>query len=101
MAVCAEYRIPHSEFLSWSEDDRAKAMWQYARERATCGSCGTRPDEWVGPDGPRLDAYEPVAQLCHGCRAISHKREQQGEKPPAGLQIVLKRPKPKGGTDGE
>lgn len=76
-------------------------MWQHARERATCGSCGTRPDEWVGPDGPRLDAYEAHERLCHGCRALSHKRDQQGENPPAGLQIVLRRPKPKEVARGE
>lgn len=94
MAVCHHYRIRHSEFLSWSDDDRAKAMWWMVRERQTCSGCGTRREEWIGPDDkPHLDAYEAKAQLCYGCRAISAEQERQGETPPAGLQIVLK---PKG-----
>lgn len=100
MAVCAEYRIPHSEFLGWSADDRAKAMWWQLRQRQTCSGCGTRQEEWIGPDGkPRLDAFKVVAQLCHGCRAISHERERQGDKPPAGLRFVLKK-KPREVTVG-
>lgn len=100
MAVCAAYRIPHSEFLSWSADDRAKAMWWHLRERQTCGGCGTRREEWVGSDGARLDAYIAEAQLCHGCRAISAERDRIGENAPAGVQIILK-PKPRGGTGGQ
>jgi hypothetical protein len=100
MAVCAEYRIPHSEFLGWSADDRAKAMWWQFRQRQTCGGCGTRPDEWVGPDGARLDAYKATATLCHGCRAISNARDGLGENAPAGVHIVLK-PKPREVASGE
>lgn len=99
MAVCAAYRIPHSEYLGWSADDRAKAMWWQLRERQTCGSCGTRREEWVGPDGPHLDAFTAEARICHGCRAISAEQDRVGENPPAGIKFVLK-PKPKGGTDG-
>jgi hypothetical protein len=99
MAVCAEYKIPHSELLSWSADDRAKAMWWQVRARQTCGECGTRRDEWVGPGGANLDAYKAVAQLCYGCRAISAARDEVGKDAPAGIQYVLK-PKPKGGAAG-
>jgi hypothetical protein len=99
MAVCAAYRIPHSEYLSWSADDRAKAMWWQLRERQTCGTCGTRREEWVSADGAHLDAYKAEGQLCHGCRAIDAERSRVGKDAPAGVQFVLK-PKPKGGTDG-
>jgi predicted Fe-S protein YdhL (DUF1289 family) len=101
MAVCAEYKIPHSTFLSWSADDRAKAMWWQLRQRQVCAGCGTRRDEWVTPDGPRLDAYTAEPQVCHGCRAISAERDRIGENAPAGIQIVLKKPKPKEVARGE
>jgi hypothetical protein len=72
-------------------------MWQHLRKKQSCGHCGTRRDEWVGPDGGRLDTYTAEARLCHGCRAISVAREGLGEKPPAGAQIVLT----KGGARGK
>lgn len=45
MRVCAAYGIPHSEFLSWSKTDRDKALWWDIRQRETCQSCGTRPEQ--------------------------------------------------------
>lgn len=67
MAVCAAYRLPHSRFLAWSEDDRNKAIAWYLRERDTCPSCGTRPEEW---DGGRRRAYRATEHRCHGCEEI-------------------------------
>lgn len=89
--MCHLYRIPHSQFLSWSQLDRDKAIWAYVRERSTCAGCGTRADEWDPQEGGGLDAYKAEQHLCFGCRAIEVERERAGEKTPAGMQIVLKR----------
>jgi hypothetical protein len=86
MAVCHDYKIPHSQFLSWSQDDRDKAIWSLLRERQACQGCGTRPDEWEGD----LDAYKAETQMCHGCRAVSIAREQNKDAP-AGVHVTLRR----------
>lgn len=67
LAVCAKYLKMHSEFLSYSDDDRSKAIWQFIRERETCRSCGTRPDEWDETKGGRRNAYHGAIQQCQGC----------------------------------
>lgn len=99
MAVSHHYKIRHSEFLTWSQSDRDKAIWSLVRERSTCGGCHTRREEWNPKEGGHLAAYAPVLELCHGCRAIEQERERHGDDgPPAGSHIVLK-PR-KGGPNG-
>jgi hypothetical protein len=88
LKVCHLYRISHSQFLAWSQDDRDKAIWSYAQERATCPGCGTREDEWLGPDGKPVDAYQAHKRLCRGCRALDHAHD---DKEPAGTQWSLRR----------
>ena len=69
MAYCAPAGIPHSTFLSWSEEDQDKAIAWQRLLAFRCASCGTFADEWVDERGMRLDPppFEPVAHICHGC----------------------------------
>lgn len=90
MAVCMEYRIPHSVFLRWDIADRAKAIWWLTRQRSTCQRCGTRDDEWdAGKPG-----YEAVERHCMGCVALERKQEELDKLPkerrPRGVSVVLR-----------
>jgi hypothetical protein len=72
--------LPHSEFLAWSKDDRDKALWQYARARETCTSCGTRKAEWLESEGGSRTAYEAVVDRCPGCEQVEYKRTTIDDK---------------------
>lgn len=89
LAVCSHYRIPHSEFLSWSPDDRDKAIWQHIRERQACQACGTRPDEWDEERGGHRYAYAAEPKRCRGCELIEAARGSVTDKDGRGIRIVL------------
>lgn len=91
LAVCHHYRISHSQFLSWSQDNRDKAIWWLVRQGETCPGCGTREEEWDPQHGGGLDAYTATVQLCHGCRELDTLRERLGDDAEAGAQVVLRR----------
>lgn len=55
--------IPHSEFLDWSSDDRAKAIAFVYEDAAHCDLCGTA--EWEWDEDKR--AYAPLENFCMGC----------------------------------
>lgn len=86
LAVCHHYRIPHSQFLGWAEQDRDKAIWWHVRQLQTCQSCGTRSEEWDETRGGRRDAYGPQSQICRGCEvkqgyeASIHDEQGRGER---------------------
>lgn len=91
MYLCAEvYHISHTEFLSWDEGDRQKALAWELRKRQTCPNCGTRPDEWQG--GERL--YKPDVIQCIGCRELSNVQKSVSgtarEYSRVGLRRVVK-----------
>lgn len=77
--VCAEYRIPHSEFLRWSQQDRSKAIHQYINSRTRCSGCGTMPDEWNEETGGSRFAYRAEARRCRGCQ-VKQGEQQSLEK---------------------
>lgn len=63
MRYCYERGIPHSQFLQWEPEDKAKVL-AFAMEEATrCSMCGTAPWEWE----ENKFAYTPVDELCKGC----------------------------------
>jgi hypothetical protein len=63
MRYCYEKAIPHSVFLRWEPEDRAKVL-AYAMEEATrCSMCGTAPWEWE----QNKYAYTAIDELCLGC----------------------------------
>jgi hypothetical protein len=71
MALCKRWRIPHSEFLSWSPLDREKALAYELHEAGRCHECGMHPDDW--PEEGTFDEVPPFtveATRCYGCLAM-------------------------------
>lgn len=90
LAVCHHYRIPHSRFLRWSQDDRDKAIWAYVRDRSTCRHCGTRPEEWDEDRGGDRRAYYAVERRCLGCEQIQAKSDSLPADQGRGMYVGLK-----------
>lgn len=65
--------IPHSVFLSWSEDDQDKALAFEEVKSEVCPQCATRESDWVDDEGYPLDdpRFQPVTHRCHGCAEIA------------------------------
>lgn len=63
MSYCNQHGIPHSEFMEWSPEDRAKALAFVLESSERCSLCGTAAWEWA--DNPH--AYEPEEKFCKGC----------------------------------
>ena len=91
MAVCADYRIPHSEFLRWDTDDRDKAIAWHLRQADTCPSCGTRPEEWDPKRDGHQWAYVAEPRRCRGCEVRELGEASQPKDAGRGVSIVLKR----------
>jgi hypothetical protein len=87
MGVCADYRIPHSEFLSWDQLDRDKAIWWRFRANQACSACGTRADEW------KADPYFYVAKAvrCRGCELTMQTKKSIKPEDGDGWQVRLDR----------
>ncbi len=80
MRLCNTWGIPHSEFLLWDDEDRAKAL-AYERHRAQiCEMCGTAPWEWDEKQGGSRFAYEPVEEICPGCERKDWLRKDSDRK---------------------
>lgn len=67
MSWCKDAGIPHSEFLRWDVDDRAKILAFMLEEGTKCALCGTAEWEWDEEQGGDRRAYEPVERFCMGC----------------------------------
>lgn len=91
MAVCAAYRIRHSEFLSWPDDDRDKALWWEIHQRQTCPECGTRPVEWDPDQGGHDYAYLAELHQCWGCSTRAHAQQGITDDMGQGVGVVLVR----------
>ena len=91
MAVRADYKIRHSEFLKWSADDRDKAIAQHVRSRTACDRCGTRAEEWDEERGGHRRAYYAVETRCLGCEQIEAKRDSLPSDIGRGIRIALRR----------
>jgi len=63
MSFCNEKGIPHSEFLGWLPEDRAKAMAFQLEAALRCTMCGTAPWEWEN----NKYAYQATEEFCNGC----------------------------------
>lgn len=85
MSFCNEKGIPHSVFLEWKPEDRAKAMAFIIEESARCSMCGTSKWEW---DANRF-AYAPVDEFCQGCYLKSVFSDQESNKSLPGTNVKL------------
>jgi len=83
MSYCHEKGIPHSEFLNWLPEDRAKTIAFILEEAGKCGLCGTAEWEWEAD----RRAYTPVEKVCMGCYLKHMAGEGAGQMP--GTTIVL------------
>lgn len=82
MTLCAEYKIPHSVFLSWDAEDRAKAIaFMYAKSEE-CVMCGTSSYEW------NEDRFAYVAEI-HHCRGCEIKKALQENATGDGMTVEL------------
>jgi hypothetical protein len=77
MRLCKEWRIPHSEFLSWDEEDQAKALGHFVYEAQRCGQCGIHPTDWPDPDEP---VFEAAVKVCPGCAEMDRFGRWMKEK---------------------
>ncbi len=61
--------------MSWSDEDRAKALAYRRYEAQRCRGCGTRQKEW---DADRF-AYVAQSRVCAGCELIAQERRNAPE----------------------
>lgn len=87
--MCAAFQVPHSEFLGWDTDDRAKALAWHIRQAQTCSRCGTRPDEWDPNRGGRRHAYVGEIHECAGCVVKERTEEAPQMQEGRGRHVVL------------
>ena len=83
MSYCYEHGIPHSEFLSWSAEDRSKTIAFLFEKGLRCDLCGTAEWEWEQD----RRAYEPVEKFCMGCYLKHMAEEGSGSLP--GTTLVM------------
>lgn len=90
LAYVVPLGIPHSRFLSWSEDDQDKALAWRSLQSQRCSGCGTRADEWDPALGGDRHAYVADLSRCPGCEALDQARRDAPEHE-LGLRIGLVR----------
>lgn len=84
MSYCHEKAIPHSEFLEWDPEDRAKTLAYILESGARCHMCGTASWEWE----ENKFAYTAVEEFCQGCYQKQVFSDQQGSSLP-GTNVKL------------
>jgi len=84
MSFCNEHGIPHSEFLDWDPEDRAKAVAYLIEHGLRCQLCGTAEWEWEN----NKFAFTAVEEFCQGCYQKSVFQDQQGSSLP-GTNVKL------------
>lgn len=84
MSYCYENGIPHSEFLEWDPEDRAKTLAYAMEQSLRCTMCGTAPWEW---DEDKF-AYTAVEDFCKGCYQKSVFHDQHSKSLP-GTNVKL------------
>jgi len=84
MSYCYDKGIPHSVFLEWNPDDKAKTIAYALESSARCTMCGTAPWEWE----ENKYAYTAIDELCHGCYQKSAFTDQESRSLP-GTNVKL------------
>jgi len=78
MSFCNDKGIPHSVYMEWEADDRAKAIAYMLESGARCSMCGTASWEWE----ENKFAYTAVDEFCQGCYQKSIFGDTQGSSLP-------------------
>lgn len=78
MSYCYDKGIPHSKYLSWDAEDRAKLMAYLMESNLRCTLCGTAGWEW---DENKF-AYTAVDEFCRGCYQKSVYKDTEGSSLP-------------------
>lgn len=78
MSFCSEHGIPHSKFLKWEAEDRAKQIAYLLENSMRCQLCGTASWEWE----ENRFAYTAVDEFCQGCYQKSIYSDTQGSSLP-------------------
>lgn len=89
--MCADYKIPHSQFLEWDQVDRDKAIWWHIRQAETCSGCGTRDVEWDPERGGSRFAYGAAIRRCRGCEVSEMAQDSDVFKQGRGNKIQMRR----------
>jgi hypothetical protein len=84
LSLCNEWGIPHSEFLSWSPDDRSKALSFLMIKSQRCDLCGTAEYEW----DENRHAYEPAESFCMGCYMKEVAEEDSTRFPGSSMTLM-------------
>lgn len=85
MQFCTDHGIPHSQFLDWDLDDRAKTTAYLMEANARCDMCGTA--EWEWDENPF--AYEAVDEFCKGCYMKSvYSDQEKGGLPGTNVKLI-------------
>jgi hypothetical protein len=78
-----DHAIPHSQWLNWSAEDRAKTVAMLMDVNERCQMCGTAEWEWQ----ENRFAYEPVEKRCQGCYLKAISSEDHANSP--GVHVTL------------
>jgi hypothetical protein len=84
MTYCYEKGIPHSRFLKWDAEDRAKVVAYAFESSLRCQMCGTAKWEWE----ENKFAFTAVDEFCQGCYQKSVFSDTQGSSLP-GTNVKL------------
>ena len=84
MSYCFEKGIPHSKWLKWDAEDRAKTLAFAIESSIRCNMCGTAPWEWAEDKF----AFTPVDEFCQGCYQKAVFGDTQGSSLP-GTNVKL------------
>lgn len=84
MSYVVDKGIPHSEFLGWSPEDRAKTIAFISEQALSCTMCGTADWEWE----ENKHAYAPEEKFCQGCYLKSLASEDAGKLPGTTVTLV-------------
>lgn len=84
MSYCFERGIPHSEWLEWDPEDRAKVLAYALESSLRCTMCGTAPWEWE----ENKFAFTAVDEFCQGCYQKAVFSDTQGSSLP-GTNVKL------------
>ena len=84
MSYCFEHGIPHSKFLKWDPEDRAKTLAFAMEQTLRCQMCGTAGWEWE----ENRFAFTAVDEFCQGCYQKSIFGDTEGSSLP-GTNVKL------------